>query len=197
MSIFRGIRAAVTGRLRQAVREFSGEADRARERREREEQRRYEEAIRERERARERVRERADERARERERQSRDFFGPPIIPPIGRRREPLPPIETPDGPRTEREQDRIEQARLPIWTTDGRIEWIPARDLSSQERKSLVDYWLNVWNFLGGEQRDIGDWTGGAFQIEGRWIETSLDNIEDTADFVGVPLESDDLYQEI
>lgn len=202
MSVLRGFRAVFTGRVRQAVREFSGEADQEREARRIARQRvsgieaEARRAKPSRELPREHERDIAEARRRIAERPL-GRGGPPIIPPTGPRREPLPRIDPAEGPRTERERDRIEYERLPIWTTDGRIERIPARDLSSQERKSIVDYWLNVWAFLAGDQRDIGDWTGGAFQIEGHWIETSLDNIEDTADFVGVPLESDDLYQEI
>lgn len=96
-------------------------------------------------------------------------------------------------------EDRIQRTTLPIWTMNSRrpIIKVLASELTAQERKSVVNYWLNVWAFIEGVQSDIGDWTGEAYRIAGYDIETSLDTIEDHADEYNIPDTNKDIYQEL
>lgn len=197
MSFLRGITDLFSGRVRQAVKEFTGEADEERQLRERERERRQEE-----------------QREREEQQRNRGRGAPPIAKPPGEplRREPLPEpsapwgghkgaVHTPryEGPRTDGERERLANSVLPILTTspDHALKHIRANELTGRERKSLVDYWINVHRYQEGRQADIGEWTGGAFQIGGHWIETSLDNIDYYSGRFDLPLPREDLYEEI
>jgi hypothetical protein len=196
---FRALRKALTGRPVQAVKEITGQADRERE----SARRRHAQTDREDERRRrtELDRQRRDRQERSQETQaSREQLGRGVgsyREGTARRAELPPDAGTYVGSSWPSRVDRIERESLPIWTKSGHIEWIRARNLSSQDRKSIVDYWRQIWDFEAGLQRDIGDWTGRPIKIGGHWIETSLDAIEDTIDSVEIPLPSEDIYQEI